>query len=133
MFSSTSSTTQALTYCCIGYSSVFVYLVLGQPLFWGSVLFLSQRSNTTSMSSVFHFCSLLSLPAEASFLGAIVLPSFPHPIFLAVVFCFGPTENKVGMVARLTTRLTGSLPPTFIKSAKKGGLDFSFFIFSDTF
>ena len=25
------------------------------------------------------------------------------------------------------------LPPTFIKSAKKVGLDFSFFIFSDTF
>ena len=35
MFSSTSSTTQVLTYCCIGYSSLFVYLVLGQPLFWG--------------------------------------------------------------------------------------------------
>ena len=88
------------------------------------------------MSSVFHFCSLVSLPAEASFLGAILLPSFPHLIFLAVVFCLGPTENKVRMVTRLTTRLTRPLPPsssTFIKSAKKGGLDFSFFIFSDTF
>ena len=29
--------------------------------------------------------------------------------------------------------MTRPLPPTFIKSAKKGGLDFSFFIFSDTF
>ena len=76
------------------------------------------------------------LPADASFLGAIILPSFPHLILLAVVFCFGPTENKVGMVTRLIIRLTGPLPPrssTFIKSAKKGGLDFSFFMFSDTF
>ena len=85
------------------------------------------------MSSVFHFCSLVSLPAEASFLGAILLPSFPHLIFLAVVFCLGPTENKVRTVTHLTTRLTGHLPPTFIKNAKKEGLDFSFFIFSDTF
>ena len=85
------------------------------------------------MSSVFHFCSLVSLPAEASFLGAILLPSFPHLIFLAVVFCLGPTEKKVGTVTCLTTRLTRPLPPTFIKRAKKGGLDFSFFIFSDTF
>ena len=85
------------------------------------------------MSFVFHFCSLVSLPAEASFLGTILLPSFPHLIFLAVVFCLGPTENKVGTVTLLTTLLTGSLPPTFIKSAKKGGLDFSFLIFSDTF
>ena len=95
-------------------------------------MFLSQRSNIRSMSSVFHFCSLVSLPAEASFLRAILLPSFPHLIFLAVVFCLGPTENKVRMV----TRLTRPLPPsssTFIKSAKKGGLDFSFFIFSETF
>ena len=99
-------------------------------------MFLSQRSNTRSMSSVFHFCSLVSLPADASFLGAILLPSFPHLIFLAVVFCLGPTENKVGTVTHLITHLTKPLPPnscTFIKSAKKGGLDFSFFIFSDTF
>ena len=88
------------------------------------------------MSSVFHFCSLVSLPADASFLGAILLPSFPCLIFLAVVFCLGPTESKVGMVTYLTTHLTRSLPSrssTFIKSAKKGGLDFSFLISSDTF
>ena len=85
------------------------------------------------MSSVFHFCSLVSLPADASFLGAILLPSLPCLIFLAVVFCLGPTENKVRTVTSLTTHLTRPLSPAFIKMQRKGNLISPSFFFSNTF
>ena len=96
---------------------------------FGFVLFASQRSKALSNCEAGHFCSFTLYPADAGFLGAIILPSLPWHTFFWVVFCLATKNEKI---TRLTTRLTFLLLPTLIEPVQEWEFDIFFFLLSNT-